>query len=480
MAGVPALPNLKPIQQIKAPTEELNQIEDDFRNNVDILCNKMLVRADKIHAELSREGDMSMSFLKICINIIHNYLMNLTAKSHLVKGYIFRVYVSKDFIEKRDYEPILNDDEYLYGDFSAAKGFAPLIKRLFTEFLTPEQREETREFFITFNQLAEDWLIEEGVEKILLSTNRDIDGEDGVMLLKIKRAIMELEQNQADEELQENLFKILDDTRQEFGKLRDERVKNGSMYILAPPPNIKKPAAKKIDPKKDKKKKEERKKKAKEILDQSDSEEKEETKINSTNQEVEKYNNIRKNLKESIENIPSSSKLPPTQSTKKEPSEKDKEACKQIREFIGLPPKEQPKKEGSSNSKSTTNKKAEEIIDKTKKQIPVIKATTTTISKPISSVKQKDDSSSSYTDSSSYSEEEKEKPKKTIVTKKPVAKKVEITTKTNNKPVAKPKAPVKQKDDSSSSFYSSESEEEDDKRKKRPPTPTKKKAQTKK
>lgn len=373
--SAPSMPNLKPIEQIMAPTKELDEIENEFRTNVTTLCENMNIKAEQIQTNLSKKGDQSMSFLGFCIKIIHNYLINLTHKSHLIKGYIFRVYVSKEYIDKRDYVNILDDDEYLYGDFAAAKGFAPLVKRLFTEFLTEEERENVRDFFRTFNTLAEDWLLEEGVEKILLQSERNIDKEDGDILLKIKNVICKLEEKQDDEKLLESLFVLLDDTREEFGRLRDERVANGTMYILAPP----KPAAKQstqkkaVDPKKDKEIREARKKKAKEILENSDSSIEEQKPVilpKKTVSDTNKQPNIYKSKEEAIRN--------------------------DIKRIVNP----QPKKEESSSLKPPI------IIAKNDKKPPAV-TKPTNLPPP----------SESSDDEDSSEEEKKPAPKKKIVTK---------------------------------------------------------------
>lgn len=238
-----------------------------------------------IAADLQNNGDGVMMILPHIIRIIQNYLLNLTHKSHLIKGYIFRVYVSKEYIDKKDYDPILDDDHYLYGDFPAGKQFAPVVKKLFVNYLTEKQREEIREFFVAYNTLAEDWLLQEGAEKILLTSENEMYREDGEMLLKLKRQISAMEEYKQkngttvdDKDLSDELFRLLEDIRDEYIKVRDLRVAQKKTYILPPSTQSTQLVAtgnnkKKVDLKKDKEKKAERKQKAHEILTVSSSEE---------------------------------------------------------------------------------------------------------------------------------------------------------------------------------------------------------------
>lgn len=334
MAAVPWMPNLKPVQQVDAPTDELNNLENEFRKNVKIFSENMQNTCQHVHAKLSKKGDNHLAHLPLIVQIIQNYLLNLTHKSHLIKGYIFRVYVSKEDIDNKDPKRLLNDDEYLYGDFPAARPFAPLVKELYEKHLTEEEKKMCITFFTSFNQMAEDWLLEGAPDKIFLKSSRKEDKEDGELLVKIRDRVYNMDEKNPTEQQLDDLYELLEDTRVDYIKYRNERVANGAT-ILPPEAYKNKPAAannskepkslkdtrdtKTKDLKTDPEKKEERRKMAKKIMNASEEdEESEETKptariqITKTITKKEESYSVTSSEDESSEEI-----IPPPKVTKK-------------------------------------------------------------------------------------------------------------------------------------------------------------------
>jgi len=383
--AAPWMPNAKPLEQIEAPTDELEKLENEFRKNVKIFADNMQNITRHVHAKLSKKGDNHLSHLPFIVQIIQNYLLNLIHKSHLIKGYIFRVYTSKEDMDKRDPSRLFNDDDYLYGDFKAARPFAPLVKELYEKHLTEEEKDMAITFFVSFNQMAEDWLLEGAAEKILLASNRKEDKEDGALLVKIKKSINNVDAENPTPKQLENLYELLEDTREAFIKYRNERVANGQTIL---PPNAFKPVEKETKPLKDTRgikeknlktdpdKKIERKKMASKIMNQSEESEEEEEKEDEQLAKIVNSNKVNKKTEKIVAVQKPKIQVTKTIITKEESSysshtETSTDEDTELKEFDQRPRKavqlQSVNKKEVVVDKSNSGKKV--VVEKTRKEV---------------------------------------------------------------------------------------------------------------
>jgi hypothetical protein len=102
--------------------------------------------------------------LDVAIQWIQNYFLNMLSRKELLLGYIKRVYVNLDMIEKRNKDAIMNDDEYMYGDTPICEPYAPLFFALWNNHMKDRERDTAWEFFDSFNSIVEAWIMAGGAD----------------------------------------------------------------------------------------------------------------------------------------------------------------------------------------------------------------------------------------------------------------------------------------------------------------------------
>lgn len=156
----------KTITKGKQPSKEIVQLYVTFTKEAENFSNNIYSIASQVGQENS-----TMAALPVSCQFVHNLVLNIMPRADMFSGYVKRIYVNKQFIEKGDEKAIIDDDEYLFGDLPIAKDLAPLFKRLWKEYMSEDEKTLAIEYFKNFNDMIEQWILMdayqlfEGIEK---------------------------------------------------------------------------------------------------------------------------------------------------------------------------------------------------------------------------------------------------------------------------------------------------------------------------
>src|ERR1019366_3493362 len=199
-------------------SQRLQEFHDAFAKEAERMSGNLF----GITREVGQE-DEYLATLADSLQLIHNYLLNLISRPDLLMGYVKRIYLNKEAIDRRDETIITEGGEYMYGDTPIAQPYAPLFKHLWLKHLTDGgEGEKTKiwRFFSTYNNIVEDWILE-GAIQIFDDKTRKFDCR---VLRKIKASLMNMEdvpeEDLEDSKEMEDHYKLLKTLREEFVEYR--------------------------------------------------------------------------------------------------------------------------------------------------------------------------------------------------------------------------------------------------------------------
>ena len=215
----------------------LKEFHDAFAEEAERMSGNLFGIAKEVGTE-----DEYLATLGDSLQLIHNYLLNLMSRPDLLMGYIKRVYLNKESIDKRNDSVIISEDEYMYGDTPIAQPYAPLFKHLWMKHLTDGEDGEKAKiwsFFSAYNNIVEDWVLE-GAVHIFDEKTRKFDCR---LLRKLKASLESLEDVPEDElegseELQAH-YDLLRSLRKEFMDYRNSMLPTkGNTPKVSKKPNV--------------------------------------------------------------------------------------------------------------------------------------------------------------------------------------------------------------------------------------------------
>jgi hypothetical protein len=209
------------------------EVYDAFAKNVTDLASNLL----SISKDCSEgpKGDQSIAGLPGIIQIVENWLLNLTSRADLLSGYVKRVYVNKRALDEGNGDALIDDEEYFYGDVELARPYAPLFTILWKRQMNQKEKERAIRFFKTYNAIVEDW-ISDGAARLFTDPKRAFDRS---VLERIQQSLLQLdtvpeEKLSASKELADH-YRLLSVIRKEFLALRKPHSPPKAVEELRPP-----------------------------------------------------------------------------------------------------------------------------------------------------------------------------------------------------------------------------------------------------
>lgn len=213
-------------------------IYNAFANNVkDLSSNLLSISKDGAEGPDGKGGDKGIASLPGVIQIVQNWLLNLTSRPDLLMGYVKRVYVNKKALDDGNGDALIDDEEYFYGDVAFARPHAPLFTRLWKRHMRADEQKRAIEFFRAYNAIVEDW-IAAGAAGLFDPSQR---GFDHSVLMRIAASLRKLDAVPEDKlkgsrQLKEH-YALLGAIRLEFLALRGPKDEEDEEDVedIAPP-----------------------------------------------------------------------------------------------------------------------------------------------------------------------------------------------------------------------------------------------------